>query len=185
MKVEGGGEFSNAGYKKICQTIFRDTGLQSNIDSVYMYCNAAEHMFILSVKISRVSNPVKVGDMTVIGGADVIKVTNETYVPRLLTMLWDDYGDRVEQLSRLEIKVKLDSIEEMHKLMNRIVYDPREDLNIRILDGMDRVLPEGARVRYSVPFKGSVTIIASENPIKDEWKEKAKAILSSMNKGEA
>jgi len=182
VKVEGGGEFCDASYEKICMSTLRDISLESNIDSVYMNCNAAEHVFIISVKIGRVQSPITVSDMT-IKGDERLTVTTETYVPKLLDLLWDRYGEKVEQISRLEIALKIDD-DEMRKLMSQVVYDPRVDLNTRILDGIDRILPEGARVRHPIRSTGRITIIASENPIKEEWKEKAKAMLSKMTKGD-
>ncbi len=176
VKVEGGDEFANKGYEKICNDIFRDIGLMSNIDSAYMYCNAAEHVFIISVEIGRVPSPVKVKDITLREGVDKLKITNERYAPKLLALMWDRYGERVQQISRLEIGFELKE-EEIAKLMNLTVYDPREDLTSRILDGIDRILPEGARVRYPVPSADRITIIASENPIAEEWKEKAKEMV--------
>ncbi len=182
VRVEGGDEFANASYSKICQNVFRDIGLHSNVDDVYMYCNPAEHVFIISVKVGRVPSPVTVNDMT-IRGDKRLKVTNERYVPKLLALLWDKFGERVKQLSRLEISVDL-STEEMQELMKMVVYDPREDLNTRILDAVDRILPEGARVRYPIPAQsqGRLTIIASENPITDEWKRKAEEMVSKLKK---
>jgi len=185
VKVEGEDEFGNASYSKICQNVFRDIGLHSNVDSVYMYCNPAEHVFIISIKVGRVPSPITVNDMT-IRGDERLKVTNERYVPKLLALLWDKFGERVKQLSRLEISLKL-STEEMQELMKMVVYDPREDLNTRILDAVERILPEGARVRYPVPSqsKGRITIIASENPITDEWKRRAEEMVSKLNGGGA
>jgi hypothetical protein len=58
-----------------------------------------------------------------------------------------------------------------------IVYDPRDDLVIRLLDAIDRILPEGARVRYPIQSPNRITIIASENAISDEWKQKAEEIV--------
>ncbi len=178
VKVEGGDEFANASYEKICDDTFRDIGLRSNIEQVYMYCNAAEHVFILSVEIGRVPSPVKVWDVTQREG-DKLRITDEKYAPKLLALLWDKYGERVQQISRLVIGLELKD-EEIAEVMNLIVYDPREDLNSRVLDGIDRILPEGARVRYPMPSTAGITIIASENPIAEEWKEKAKEIMRKM-----
>ena len=175
VKIETGDEFANASYEKVCKNIFRDIGLSSNIDSTYMYCNAAEHIFIISVKIGRVPSPVKVWDATQREG-DKLRITNEQYAPKLLALLWDRYGERVEQISRLMIGLDLKD-DEIEKLLDLVVYEPREDLTVRILDGIDRILPEGARVRFPVPSENTITIIASENPITDEWKEKAKELV--------
>lgn len=179
-KVEGGDEFANKSYEKICQDAFKNAGVRTSIDFTYLYCNPKEHVFIISVKIGRVSSPVKVGDITQ-RGKDKLKITDEKYAPKLLSVLWDKHGEKVQQISRLEINVKLDE-EEMEALNDLIVYDPREDLIARILDGIDRILPEGARVRSTITSASGMTIIASENPIEEAWKKKAEEIVSMVRK---
>jgi len=61
-----------------------------------------------------------------------------------------------------------------------VVYDFKEDLTARILDGLDRILPEGARVRLPITSENLVTIVASENPIGEEWRKKAVEIASRL-----
>lgn len=181
IKVEGGGEFANASYTNVCNDVFRDVGLRSNIDSVYMYCNAAEHVFIISIEIGRVPSPITVWDVTLREG-DKLRITKEEYAPKLLALLWDRYGERVQQESRLIIKFEMEE-EEVAKLSELVIYDPREDLTARMLDGIDRIFPEGARVRYPIPSaqgQGGTTIIASEDPISDEWKVKAKELVGGI-----
>lgn len=177
VKVEGGDEFANASYEKICMSTFRDVGVRSSLDLIYLYCNPKEHVFIISVKIGRVSSPIKVGDVTHRDGAK-LRIMDERYAPKLLALLWDKYGERVQQISRLEMGFKLTD-EEVDELKDLVVYDPREDLVARILDGIDRILPEGARVRSTIPSTGRLTIIASENPIGEEWKKKAEELVSA------
>ncbi len=179
VNIEGEDEFANKSYEKICQDAFRNIGVRTSIDHTYLYCNPMEHVFIISVKIGRVSSPVKVGDMTQ-RGKDKLKITDEKYAPRLLAMLWDKYGKRVQQVSRLEIGLKLEE-EEIEALRDLIVYDPRDDLIPRILDGIDRILPEGARVRSTIPSTSRITIIASENPIEEDWKKKAEEMVSVVS----
>jgi putative methanogenesis marker protein 17 len=103
-------------------------------------------------------------------------IMSEKYAPKLLTLLWDKYGERAQQLSRLEINLKLDE-KEIEALKTLIVYDPREDLVTRVLDGMDRILPEGARVRCPISLPNRITTIASENSITEEWKNKAEEMI--------
>lgn len=179
VKVEGGDEFANASYEKICTETFRDVGVRSSMDFVYMYCNPKEHVFIVSVKIGRVASPIKVGDIThPHREGETLRITNETYAPKLLALLWDKYGERVQQISRLKIGFKLEE-KEVDELKELVVYDPREDLVARILDGIDRIFPEGARVRSTIPSTGRITVIASENPIGEEWKKKAEELVKS------
>jgi putative methanogenesis marker protein 17 len=177
VKVEGGDDFANASYKKICMDTFREVGVRSSMDLVYMYCNPKEHVFIISIKIGRVSSPIKVGDITHREG-ESLRITNETYAPKLLALLWEKYGERVQQISRLKIGFKLEE-KEADELKKLVVHDPREDLVARILDGIDRIFPEGARVRSTIASTGRLTIIASENPIGEEWRKKAEELVNA------
>jgi len=175
VKVEGGDDFANTTFAKISQATFRDLGVRASIDTIYIYIDPTAHFFIISVKIGRVASPVKVSDITQ-REPDRLKITDERYAPNLLTLLWDNYGERVKQVSRLELGIDLDE-KEMEALKDFIVYDPRDDLITRILDGIDRILPEGARVRCPIPLPGRVTLLASEDPIRNEWGAKAEEIV--------
>ena len=176
VKVEGGDDFANTSYTTICQDTFRDLGVRASIDRVYLYVDPKDHVFVISVKIGRVTSPVKVDDVTRQETQERYRITNEKYAPKLLALLGDKYGERAQQLSRLEISLKLDE-KEIDALKTLIVYDPREDLVTRILDGMDRILPEGARVRCPISLPDRLTIIASENSITDEWKNKVEELM--------
>jgi hypothetical protein len=46
------------------------------------------------------------------------------------------------------------------------------------LYALDTILPEGARVRLPMPSTNSVAIIASENPVGEEQKNKAEEMVS-------
>lgn len=182
VKVEGEEKFANKSYEKICQDTLRDVGVRSSIDYAYMYCNPKEYVFIIAVKIGRAPSPIKMRDVTLRAGKDELKITEERYAPRLLAMLWDKYGERVQQRARLVVGLELEE-EEEERLKDLIVYDPREDLVLRILDGIDRILPEGARVRASIPSTPAniITIIASENPIGVEWEKKAEKMIGEVS----
>jgi putative methanogenesis marker protein 17 len=178
VKVEGADEFATASYAKICQDTFRDLGVRVSIDHTYLYVNPQEYIFLISVKIGRVADPLKVRDVTLPGG-DKLKITDEKYAPKMLAMLWDAYGERVKQIGRLEISLALTE-KEVEAVKDLVVFDPKEDLITRILDGVDRILPEGARIRYPIPSPGRVTIIASENPITEEWKRRAEEMVRAI-----
>ncbi|RZN34344.1 MAG: methanogenesis marker 17 protein [Methanophagales archaeon ANME-1-THS] len=178
VQVEGADEFARASYAKICQDTFRDLGVRTSIDHTYLYLNPLEHRFLISVKIGRVASPLKVRDVTQ-AERDKLKISDEKYAPKLLAVLWDSYGARVQQVGRLEIGLKLDE-KEFEVVKELVVYDPREDLIARILDGIDRILPEGARVRYPLPSPSRVTILASEDPIPEEWKRRAEEMVRAL-----
>ena len=176
VKVEGGDDFANTTFAKIGQATFRDLGVRASIDNIYIFIDPTAHFFIISVKIGRVASPVKVSDITQ-REPDRLKITDERYAPNLLSLLWATYDDkRVKQVSRLEIEIDLGE-KERAALQDLIVYDPREDLITRILDGIDRILPEGARVRCPIPLPGRVTLLASEDPIREAWEAKAEELV--------
>ena len=171
IKVEGGDEFANASYETICRDTFRDLGIRSSIDNAYLYLNPEEHVFIISITIGRVASSVTVGDVASIE-KNTLRIGDEKYAPKLLSLLWDKYGERAQQLSRLVIELDVEE-KELAGIKELVIYDPRDDLIARLLDAIDRILPEGARVRYPIPADHAVTIIASEDPISEEWKQRA------------
>ncbi|MBN1454835.1 MAG: methanogenesis marker 17 protein [Methanomicrobia archaeon] len=175
IKVEGGDAFANAAYETICKDTFRDLGIRSSIDNAYLFLHPEEHVFIISITIGRVASPIRVGDVASFD-KKTLRIGDEKYAPKLLSLLWDKFGERAQQLSRLMIELNLED-EELAPLKEMVIYDPREDLIARILDAIDRILPEGARVRYPIPADHAVTIIASEDPISEEWKQRAKELV--------
>ena len=176
VKVEGVSDFAIESYTKICQDTFRDAGLRSNIDHVYMHCNPKEFVFVIAVKIGRVSRPVTVWDVT-LREEKKLRITTERYAPKLLALLWDKYGEKVEQVGRLELLLKLED-NEIDELLKLVLYDPKDDLITRILYALDTIIPEGARVRSPMRSANSVVIIASENPIGEEQKNKVEEMVS-------
>ena len=176
VKVEGVSDLAIGSYTKICQDTFRDAGLRSNIDHVYMHCNPKEFVFVIAVKIGRVSRPVTVWDVT-LREEKKLRITTERYAPKLLALLWDKYGEKVEQVGRLELLLKLED-NEINELLKLVLYDPKEDLVTRILYALDTIIPEGARVRSPMRSTNSVVIIASENPIGEEQKNKVEEMVS-------
>ncbi len=175
IKVEGGDEFANVSYEKISRDTFRDLGIGSSIDNAYLYLNPEEHVFIISITIGRVASPVRVGDVASIE-KNTLRIGDEKYAPKLLSLLWDRFGKRAQQLSRLVIELDVEE-KELTALTELVIYDPREDLIARILDAIDRILPEGARVRYPIPADHAVAIIASEDAISEEWKQRAMELV--------
>jgi len=182
VEIEGGGEdFGRKSYEKLCSDILRDMGVRTSLEKTHMYCNPREHVFIISVKIGDVPKPVRVVDM-VDFGKDKMRIRDEKLAPRLLSLLWAKYGDKIWQISRLDIGYDL-SMDEVERMKELVVYDFKEDLTARILDGLDRILPEGARVRLPIrTSENLVTVVASENPIGEEWRKKAVEIASRLEK---
>ncbi|RLG38625.1 methanogenesis marker 17 protein [Methanosarcinales archaeon] len=180
VEVEGAEEFGRESYKKLCSEILRDIGVRTSIKYTKMYCNPRESVFIVSLKIGNVPKPVRVTDI-VDFGKDKMHIRDEKHAPRLLSLLWAKYGDRVWQISRLEIGYDL-SDEEIEKMKEFVVYDFKEDLAERIMDGLNRIIPEGARIRQPIKSENTITLIASENPITDEWKRKAIDIASDVDR---
>jgi putative methanogenesis marker protein 17 len=61
-----------------------------------------------------------------------------------------------------------------------IVFEPIEELKRKIIDSIRRVAPEGYRIiKHDITNK-YILLIASEEPIKDEWLEKGQTLVEEM-----
>jgi putative methanogenesis marker protein 17 len=108
--------------------------------------------------------------------ANTIKIIleNEIDVTDALRVLWSKFGrDKVEQIGRFEILLRNIDINEIKEIKIR---EKEVDISERIIELVNRVLPEGFRIRHTIKEKDILTVIASEDPIKEEWIKKAHEI---------
>jgi putative methanogenesis marker protein 17 len=177
--VESGEEYGNESYTRICNDVLRDVGIKRSIESIYFYGEQEKLLFIFSLRIGMQPKPIRVKDFTEKKGA-ILNIKEEQFSPNLLRLLWQKYGrEGVEQLSRLEIDLKGINFDEISDL---VVYDPKEDLKSKIFDAMGRILPEGARIKHLLSSGDVITLIASEDPIKEEWIKRAEEIKERVEK---
>jgi putative methanogenesis marker protein 17 len=62
-------------------------------------------------------------------------------------------------------------------VLNEVVYDPEKELMVGLMDVILRIVPEGFRVRRYIRKDDIIAVIASEDPIKNEWVEKALRLM--------
>lgn len=167
--VDGKDEYGNKSYAKLAQDIFFELGIAGLIEEVHMIIEPSAPLFIMSIRMKRTRSPIKIRDVASIvdtkHGCNLI-IRDEGYAANLLSMLWKRYGSlNVEQPSRLEIVCKGVKADELAGLRLR----PVEELKTMVLNAMWQILPEGFRVRYSFASGHSLTIIATEDVMREEW----------------
>ncbi len=85
--------------------------------------------------------------------------------------MWSAYGrDKVEQSGRTEIMVKGVEPENLSELKIR---KERVSISEKVNELVNRIIPEGFRVRHALRDQNTLTVIAAEDPIKEEWKRLA------------
>ena len=62
-----------------------------------------------------------------------------------------------------------------------VVDDPHENLKRRIYDAIFRIVPEGFKIMKDLSDGDIVSIIATDELIKDEWIEKAEGYIVELN----
>ncbi|ABR55429.1 conserved hypothetical protein [Methanococcus vannielii SB] len=156
-------------YEKVIQTSLEDLVLGKAIVKSKMICRQDIPYFIIGIlpkstsKLIRLRDVVTVEETVEENGKVVykLKIDDETYATELLEKI-----NVIDQPSRFEIITdsKIDS--------DMIIHDAKEDFVERVLDFMNRVFPEGMRVRKT--FRGtSIVMVASEKPIEEHWEKEA------------
>ncbi len=166
-------------YDKIIQTSLEDLILGKSLITVKMICREKEPYFLIGVLPKSTSKPIKMRDIVSIEETKVdkngrkifhLKIVDETHAPELLEMI-----NIIEQPSRFEI------ITDSEIDMDKVVYDAKDDFILKLLDFMNRVFPEGMRIRKT--FHGSsIVMIASERPFKKEWIDNALKLKEELEK---
>ena len=159
-------EYGSKIYDKIIQTSLEDLVLGKSLITVKMICREKEPYFIIGALPKSTSKPIKMRDIVSLEetktdeeGRTIYrpKIVDETHAPELFEMI-----NIIEQPSRFEI------ITDSTIDMDMVVYDAKEDFKLKLLDFMNRVFPEGMRVRKTFYGKAIVSI-ASEKPFEKEW----------------
>ncbi|MDI9644018.1 MAG: methanogenesis marker 17 protein [Candidatus Verstraetearchaeota archaeon] len=173
-------ELGGQQYRYIAEKSVEDLGLGGSIESIEIKIKVGEPVFIIRIKYKELSGKSTLGEASYIDSRkNGIRVTlsSEIFLGDALKALWSKYGrDRVEQIGRLEIFVSGADPDEVKGIR---LSEKGYDLESRINELATRIIPEGFRVRSATRGKGTLTIIASEDPIKEEWK----ALAAQMGGG--
>ncbi|MBR4446960.1 methanogenesis marker 17 protein [Methanobrevibacter sp.] len=172
-------------YEIIIKQIFQDLVLGASVDDLKAYVNPDDPVFVLAIKMRKTSNVVRfedVASLTYDKTDDVtrILVDNENYLPNILKILWMKFSrDEIYQPNRYQLEIKGDYT----KLSSIVVDDPHSNLQRRIYDAIFRILPEGFKNIKDMSTEDIVTVVATDELIKDEWIEKAHEFIDELNKG--
>ncbi|MEG9195358.1 MAG: methanogenesis marker 17 protein [Candidatus Methanoglobus sp.] len=178
LAVESPDEEGKMAYERTISTVLAESTIKGLMRSVYAYGDPREPVFILIIQLARGGGVLRFSEVVTMKPARdgvIVVCENDKLMPEVLRILWEKYGrEKVEQLSRYEIMVK-DQIGE--DVLNEAVYDPEKELMVGLMDVILRIVPEGFRVRRYIRKDDIIAVIASEDPIKNEWVEKALSLM--------
>ncbi|MCL7414703.1 MAG: methanogenesis marker 17 protein [ANME-2 cluster archaeon] len=175
-------------YKQVISDVLSDLALGRVIKKVRVYVDVTEPVFIFvalrhtglaSVKLKDFAD-VEIGEY---GKHQVIiNLNKEAYIPQLLQKLWERYGKgNIIHEERAVVVVETpDYMNEVDILSEMVIDEKAGEINERIVDSMLRIIPEGFRVRYHQMTREYFLFVASEDSIKQEWKDRAQAILDKL-----
>lgn len=178
-------------YNRVIIDVLSDLALGRVLEKVRAYIDVKEPVFIF-VALRRFGLPsIRLSDFAEVDMGDygknevTINLLKESYIPQLLNKLWERYGKgNIEHSERSMIIVHTpDYFTEVDFLREMVIDEKIAQINDRIMDAMLRIIPEGFRVRYHQLTEEYVLFVASEDPIKQEWKDKAFSIRNGLVKG--
>lgn len=177
--VDSSDELGGQQYRCIAEKSVEDLGLGGSIESIDMIIRIEEPLFIIKIRYKEVKGKSTLGEASYIDSRkNGIRITlsSEIFLGDALKALWSKYGrDKVEQIGRIEIFVSGAEPEEVKGIR---LSEKGYDLESKINELATRIIPEGFRVRSTSRGKGTLTIIASEDPIKEGWK-----VLAAQQEG--
>lgn len=175
-------------YRRVITDVLSDLALGRVIDKVRVFIDVTEPVFIF-VAARRTGLPsVRLKDFAKVeiggyGKHEVeISLQREAYIPQLLEKLWNRYGKgNINHEERSKIIVETPNyMEEADLLADMVIDEKTEEINDRIMDAMLRIIPEGFRVRYHQLGDEYILFVASEDMIKQDWKDRAVEIRDQM-----
>lgn len=165
--------------KVIAEHVLSELGLGGALEELRILVDMRKPLFAISVRLGPPLPPVRVADCArVQEAADGIHVVllDEGQAPFLARLLRERFGGSLEQLDRWEVVVP-PGVMPVKELEQLVVSYPQERTMGRILDAIDRILPVGFRVRYAEGEGNSLLLVASENPLREEWVGEVKEAL--------
>lgn len=181
LVVESPDEEGRIAYERTINTVLTESTIRGSIKGVHAYADPKESLFILILHLAKSKGVVRFSEVVTLKYVKegVIAVCeNDKFMPEVLRILWEKFGsEKVEQLSRYEIMVRG---EIGNEILNAIVYDPEKELMVGLMDVILRIIPEGFRIRRYIRKENFFAVVASEDPIKNEWIEKAIKMMEGM-----
>ena len=170
-------------YEIIIKQIFQDLVLGAAVDDLRAYVNPDDPVFVLAIKMKKTSNVVTfedVANLSYVKEDDITRiiVDNENYLPNILKQLWRRFSrEEIYQPNRYQLEIAGDHVD----LKTIIIDDPHSNLQRRIYDAIFRILPEGFKIIKDMSTEDIVTVVATDELIKDAWIEKANEYIAELN----
>ena len=186
MKVECYDETGAEVYDMVVRQILHDLQITRAVKDLRVYIDPREPIFIIVISYEKTAPPVNLVDFAeyeLDRGANQVflKIKDETYLPELLSILWELEGrNKIHQTSRYEVIVD----DPQTDIKNLVVYNPEENLRKKIYDALFRIIPEGFRVVDHHSEGNIIALTASDETIKDEWLQKTRDIIMDMKKNQ-
>ncbi|MDI9642093.1 MAG: methanogenesis marker 17 protein [Archaeoglobales archaeon] len=182
LVVESPDEEGRIAYERTINTVLSESTIKGFIKRLKVFADPKEPVFILIIQFARGGGVLKfseVATLKFVREGAIVVCENDKFMPEVLRILWEKFGsEKVEQLSRYEIMVKGEIGED---ILNTIIYDPEKELMVGLMDLILRIVPEGFRIRKYIRKEGLMALIASEDPIKNEWVEKALKMMEGAD----
>jgi putative methanogenesis marker protein 17 len=165
--------------EELTNDILADLNVARNVDNIKIYVDPNEPVFILYARLSMALPSVRVSDVANMSHTEdglKLEIKNEQYAFSLIDKLTELYGKaNILQLDRYTLLLATDE-----DIPDIVVFEPIEELKRKIIDSIRRIAPEGYRIiKHDITDK-YIVLIASEEPIKDEWLEKGETLVEEM-----
>ena len=180
ITVDGPDEYGNQAYAKLFDDIVGDIGKSFMIKKAKLTLKPELPLFIFSVVMRNEPGNKVIFDVASFrqeGNELHMSISNERYAPEILSQLWKLYGrGKVDQQTRFDLVVHDAKQEDVE---NIVVASGEESVK-EILGAFWRALPEGIRVRKSFTTGKVITVVATEEIMRPEYLEEAKAQHEAM-----
>ena len=161
-------------YRHIIERNVEDLALGSSVEGIAVLIKPELPLFVIKVRYRERESKNKLGELAKIeqrSGNVRVVLEDEIDLGDALKTLWSTYGrDRVEQFGRTEIVVKGADPDSLRELKIR---KERVSVSEKVNELVNRVIPEGLRVRNAMKEGDLLIVMAAEDPIPEDWKRMA------------
>lgn len=158
-------------YRKIADVVLLDHNLIRVIKKIHFFIDPRVPIFVAVGITRKMPGPVKLGDFSDVSVQDnkvTISIGDETYLAKLLKLLWEMFGkERVEQPDRFTIVINA-GIKETKDLEDLVVDDPSLSIYKDLIYALQVIQPEGFKVRRQFYGNGKFYLVASEDTLPED-----------------
>lgn len=182
--VTGTDEYGGERYKALYGELMNDVGKLAAIEKSFLLLRPEVPLFVVSVRMKTLPSAKIIGSVaSTRSERDLVyvSISDEMYAPGILKALWHRYGrDNVQQIDRMDISVRgaKTSFE-----VDEIEVESQEQPVKEVLGALNRVLPEGIRVRRTLFGNDVITVVATEEKMLPDMLETANKVHTAMEKG--